>query len=573
MNPIDILKRAVASYEPYLQPSGEIIDPIIRQPTQYGTAYHALCQAVVALKGDPASREAHLQRAQSGLDAALKRMGDPALPGNVSGMDRETGQVWRLNHRDFFWPPILKTYRIIKQLDPSGAAAFADRIAAVDLLGAVRARPPSNWAMVWLSGEWMRYKEGLSPFDLGQIDAWLGIFFENHILLDQGLYQEPGHPNSYDLFTRYHLADMLLDGYNGSWQASLEALMDSGFTRSLQVQLSDGSLASAHRSTGQSWTVGIQCAYFSLVASYFRDRQKDDSAQPADAAARRAFASFVRWQRPHGPYSPVENLLPPAYRVGYESYTADGHYGNLAMGFLAAAILAGFDNSGPAELPSRETATFIESDPTFRALAHLGDYSVHANGFPAQTYDAFGLVDISFGPGRRFHFVSSVRHLESGNLYNIGLALRSEAGLSVLTVVARQEPALIGQIEPGEKAPGFLLRARAKGSPYLYQLDLSIDSDGIRVQEKTPKLNGFKTLLIPYLRDGGWADKTKIEIDQTTIRFILGSEVIRLELAEQVEQVLDLPYGFENRRGLCGLLRIDFAEPCEAIGYRFAIEA
>lgn len=570
--PIEALQTAVASYEPYLQPSGHLIDPILKQPTQYSTPYHALCQAVLALKGDPARRDHHLNNAIRGFEAALTHLADPAMPCNISSVQRETGQVRRTNHRDFFWPPLLKTYRIFKELGLPEATSFGERLAAVDILAAFRSRPPSNWAMVWLSGEWLRFKEGLSPFDLGQIDAWLGVFFENHILLEQGFYQEPGHPNSYDLFTRYHLADMVLDGYNGAWQGHMERLMETGLARSLQVQLSDGSLASAYRSTGQTWTLGVQCAYFTHAANYFRTDDPEKAAAAA-MAAQRAFASFARWQRPQGPYSPVENVLPPAYRVGYESYTADGHYANLAMGFLAVAILNGFQAPERLEKPERPSHTLIEADPTYRAIAHRGPYSVHVNAFPSPKYDGFGLVDLTFGPGRRLHFASSARHLSDEKFYNLGLAVRQEPGLSELILLAQQELALIGAIEPAPTGAGFALKARVKGSPYIYELAVQIEPDGLYIEERTPHLSGYKTLLIPYLRDGGWADTTQVHRAGSLIRLALEDEIIRFELEGEIEHLLNLPYGYENRRGLCGLLRVDLTEPLEGIKYRVAIEA
>ena len=569
--PIETLQTAVTSYTPYLKPSGQLTDPVIGEPTQYSTPYHALCQAVLALKGDSTHQETHLDNALRGFKAALKHVADPELRLNVSTMDREIGRVQLLNHRDFFWPPLLKIYRIFKQLDVPEVTALAEQIAETDILNAFRARPPSNWAAVWLSGEWLRFSEGLSPFSLDQIDAWLGQFFENHILIDLGLYQEPGHSNSYDLFTRYHLADMLLNGYAGAWREQMESLLATGFERSLQVQLSDGSLASAHRSTGQTWTLGVQVAYFTLVANYFKEQGKGDKVEQAQDAARRAFASFIRWQRPQGPYSPVENLLPPAYRVGYESYTFNGTYANLAMGFLGVAITNGFDC--PAALPvNRPPGLLIEDDPVYRAIAHNGPYSLHINTFPAPHYDGFGIVDLTFGLGRRFHLVSSIKHLASGRLYNLGLALRPEAGLSELTVIAQQAPRLIVPMEKSLFETSFQVKARIKGSPYSYELIAQAHPDSVFIEERTPNLIGYKTLLIPYLRDGGWGETTQVDAAGSMVRFVLGNEWICMEIFGAVERVLDLPHGFENRRGLCGLLRIDLAEPREGISYRLVVE-
>jgi hypothetical protein len=94
-----------------------------------------------------------VDRAVRGLEAALDHVIDPGLPPTASGFDGATGAVDRSNHRDFFWPPILKTFLMLRDLGVEGAEIFADRISRVDIEAAFAQRLPSNWAAVWLSGE------------------------------------------------------------------------------------------------------------------------------------------------------------------------------------------------------------------------------------------------------------------------------------------------------------------------------------------------------------------------------------------------------------------------------------
>lgn len=581
VEPLNFLASAVASYAPYLDRDGRMTDPVIGRPTQYGTAYHALCHAVLAARGEPESRAHHLACAARGFDAALSHLVDPARPAHISELCRESGTIGRVNHRDFSWPPLVRILGVLQRLGAPEAGAFAERIAAVDIVAAVRKRPPSNWAMVWISGEWLRYRLGLAPFSIDRFDDWLAPFFCERISLDLGLYQEPGHPNAYDLFTRFHIADMLIEGYDGQWRPQMAALMDTGLARSLAMQLSDGSLASAHRSTGQTWTLGAQCAYFTHAARWFAGRadQVADAradqhqAMRATQAARRAFASLVRWQRQDGPYSPVENRLPPAYRVGYEDYTADGHYGNLALGFLAVAIDGGMgaDASTDTQLDARPSTAYIENDPTYRALAHAGRYSVHINGFPAPAYDGFGVVDVTFGSGRLLHFASSVRHLESGNLYNLGLATRMRAGLSSLSVMAHAHPAIIDGIQPGDGPAAVALDARVRGEPHRYRLRALVTEAGVSIEEATPGWHSSRTLLIPYVRDGGWGATTAVRVEGRSIYLTLADECICIVIDADVEFALNLPHGYENRRGLCGLLRVDLAGRLDAVKYQLRV--
>jgi hypothetical protein len=556
--PVEILSEAVESYAPYLQASGEMHDPVFGEPTQYGTPYHAFCNAVLAREDGGERRSAYADRAVRGLEVALDHVLDPGLPPTASGFDGATGAVDRSNHRDFFWPPILKTFLILRELGVEGADGLAARISGVDIEAAFAGRPPSNWAAVWLSGEWLRLREGLSPFSMERLDLWLDTFFETHILPEQGLYQEPGHPNSYDLFTRYHLADMLAEGYDGRRREDLEILMRTGLLRSLGVQLSDGSLASAHRSTGQTWTLGAQCAFFTHASNHFRG-QEPQLARRAEEASYRALSSFRRWQR-HGPYSPVENRLPPGHRVGYERYTADGHYANLAAAFLAAAVSNGLNRPFTEPSGGREAFLLLEHDPTFRAVLHNGLYSLHFNARPVPEYDAFGVVDLTFGPGRFLQFVSSAKHLESGRLLNLGMAGSSGSSQADL--------ALTGRMEGGLAPPRLELEARDRGSPYRYRFAARVETEGVYVEETTPGLEDPKSLLIPYLRDPGTGTVTAAKVEAGGVRLVHGREEVEISCGTPVKRVVHLTGGLQSRRGICGMLRIGFRERSQGISYR-----
>jgi hypothetical protein len=578
-SPLHLLATGVESYLPYLQGSGELHDPVFDEPTQYGTAYHMFCHAVLSVVGPADRRDFHLDHAVRGLDAALTHTGNPALTPSAAGFSRATGAVRRSNHRDFTWPPILKTYRIVAAAAVDRTPEFSERIKAVDIEQSFRSRPPSNWAAVWMSGEWIRIREGLSPYTINDLDAWLGVFCEDLLRPDDGFYFEPGKPNSYDLFTRYHMADLLAEGYEGRFRGQLERLMATGLERSLAVQMSDGSLASAHRSTGQTWTVGAQIAFFTLAERYFRglgDAAAGNKAH-ADAAAegaRRACASMRRWQRPNGPYSPVENLLPAGYRIGYEGYTADAHYGNLALGFLAAALLNGFSDADPVSADRLPTVR-VEHAPTFRGVAHSGPYTVAVNADPAPAYDGFGITDLTVGPGRFLQFASSVKHLETGTFVNLGMARRPSSGRTDLDIMAQRTFALdepLASLAPDPTARGVRVRATVAekneaGPAYGYELTVLVDPAGVSVVEATPGVVDHRTLLIPYLRDPGTGVHTTVEQTADGIRLAHGREVIAVTVDARIEAMIHLPFGFENRRGLCGLVRLDLDEPADRIRY------
>ena len=147
------------------------------------------------------------------------------------------------------------------------------------------------------------------------------------------------HSHSYDAFARYHLGGLLYEGYAGRHHAALVELERRGAERSLAWQMSDGSLPSAHRSTGQSWTDAIQIAFFARqLAPNCPIPWSDDQKKAFAIAAQRAYASLVRWQRSDGSLSPVQNTFSGHDRVGYQGYTFEGNYASLALAFLADAL-------------------------------------------------------------------------------------------------------------------------------------------------------------------------------------------------------------------------------------------
>jgi hypothetical protein len=568
--PIEFLERAVASYAPFLREDGELIDPVIAQPTQYATPYHAWCNAVLAEHG-PGDRSAALERACRGLGASLRHLLDVAQTPNISGFDAVTGAASRLNHRDFFWPATLKTHGVLRRISPRAAAEFDGPIKAVRITEAFQSRPPSNWAMVWLSGEWLRMQRGLSDIPRSQFDAWIDAMFQT-ISLETGFYAEPGHPNSYDLFTRVHLAELLLGGYDGPRRADMELLLLTGLTRSLGVQLSDGSLASAHRSTGQSWTLGAQVLFFTLAGEFLAPRQAD-LAQQASLAAERSFRAMTRCLRNPGPFSPVENCLPPDWRVGYESYTADAHYANLALGFLASAIQRGLRaESSLQALNERETLVWTQADPVWRGTVHCGNVSASLNAFPARRYDGLGLVDLTFGVGRWLHFASSVHHLSWPQAFmNLGIATRTEP-LGHLRIMAQEDACPIEPLSQNRR--GLRMRARLRGGGE-YNVAVGLDPRSATITESTPGQVNLKTLLIPYLLDPGAGRRTTSDVrrldDRTVVRLTLDAECLEIELPHKAAPPIELRHGYQNRRGQCALLRLDLTDPAETVTYAVRI--
>ena len=380
LDPIAVLGTGVDSYRRYLREDGELLDPLVGAPTQYGTPYHAWGNAVLAAYADSDRRADRLDAAPAG-DWALRWPTSPTRrcrrPGRAS-TGRSARPAPTAATATSFGHRSLKTHLLLRDLgaDPARLDALWEQIRGVDVYESFYRRPPSNWAMVWCSGEWIRIREGASTNTVDDFDGWLDTFFDEGFVFDLGLYVERGIPNAYDLFTRVHLADLLVSGYDGRNAERITRFLTHGLTRSLQMQLSDGSVASGYRSTGQTWTLGAQIAFF----EHCRTLGLGSEADRADArlASERTLTNLAQWQRPGGEYSPVQNLHPEWRRIGYETYTADGHYASLALAFLGTAVHAGFTrtHSSIDDLDHRRDQVRVEHEPTFRAAAHRGRVSV-----------------------------------------------------------------------------------------------------------------------------------------------------------------------------------------------------
>ena len=190
----------------------------------------------------------------------------------------------------------------------------------------------------------------------------------------------------------------------------------------------------------------------------------------------------------------------------------------------------------------------------------IGAYSLHFNARPATGYDAFGIVDLTFGPERFLHFVSSVKHLESGRILNLGMAHRSGS--------SQDDFALIGRMGGGLMPARLQLEAREQGSPYRYRIAARVETQGVYVEEETPGLEEPKVLLVPYLLDPGTGTLTDARVEAGGVRLVHGKEEVEISYGAPVRRVVHLTGGLENRRGLCGLLRIEFRESREGISYR-----
>jgi hypothetical protein len=596
---LNLLEQGVDALAWCLQPSGELNDPVFGEPAQYGTAYYAYNNAVLAKVGDPAKRESRADAARRGLAATLRHLLDPADPLQpAADFSHAIGSPGFRNLRDFMWPPVMRTLRILQELGHADLDELIDQIRAVDVPGAFSERAPVNWAAVWILGEWQRIRLGLSPFTRDDIDKWLEPFFvaghdtdhgfyrelrestsieiswETPIDLENGFYREPGVPNSYDMWCRVHLLELLVEGYDGAYRPFLERLLVSGTRRSLGVQLSSGSLASAYRSTAHLWNLTGQCWYFHHAGRLLADTEPELAAE-ARAGALRSFAAAQMCVRPTGDLSPVENAFPASWRVGHEVYTMDAHYVSLPLGYLATAILEGFTGAG--ELSRAAERVHVEQDPVHRSLIHSAGWSVHVNLAPFPGYDSFGIADVTLGAGRRLRFGGQTHygrpdaapeaHRLSNQLpFTLGLARRG-SDRSVFPVSAMQ---VTGGRWAREEGGRLLAGAELTYTPRYwwtdevpeevrlrYEIGVRVAGDTVMISEDIGDC--ACSLMVPYLRDRGDGVQTEVTMPDGRVRLVSGAEIVEIVPDRAVEKIVHLAHGYESRHGLVGLARLDLA--------------
>ncbi len=576
------MARAVAYLDASLQASGELHDPVFGEPTQYGTAYFAYVNAALATlalrqgaSAGPTPVEHYRDAARRGLRATLVHLADASRPPAASRFSRELADPGWTNHRDFMWPPAQRGLRLLRDLRIRDLAELESLSATVAVPEAFARRPPNNWAAVWLLGEWMRQRDGRSPHNATTIDRWIAAFFTEEMItggteprtpiraidLGAGRYHEPGLSNAYDLFTRLHLLELLAEGYQGPEATRLQRLARTGLARSLAVQLSNGSLASAHRSSAHLWNLAAQCLYFHRCAALFSAQEPDLAAEARDAAAR-AFVALCACERPSGGLSPVEHVLPGDHRVGYELYTMEAHYVSLALGFLATAVLDGF---APAQDPPQHpNGHLVEAAPFHRSLVHAEGWSVHVNLAPEEGYDAFGIADVTLGLGRRLRFGGQV-HCGSldGAADGHGISTQLPLTLGIALRDARRALRPLAAMRPAgartaHAAPGRL-NAHARVEDLDYALEVRIDKDHAHFEERAS--DAHCSLLVPYLRDRGDGLPTTVERQPDGIVLSSGAERVALWAHGPIERIVHLGHGYESRHGLVGLVRIDLREP------------
>jgi hypothetical protein len=359
---------------------GAIIDPFEGKERQYATPAFACAAAVLSTSGYAVDLLPYCMKA---MDAATS--------------DIAAGRVAD-NHADFSTVMLMHAFNVLRRgpVPEARIREWQENLRRIVPERVYRVQPDSpritNWNLVAVSGEWMRYRAGLSP-DTRWIEASLARHMSEFTAF--GMYRDPNDPLAYDHFARYYVVNMLEHGYNGRYAALLDELMERGAWTSLFMQSPHGELPCGGRSAHHQWNEAEQTMTYETYARRLARRGRMAAAGAFKRAARLALGSIGRWVRPSGELWIVKNRFDPALRHGYETYSFHSQYNLLTAAKLAVAYLRADDRINERPCPADTGGFAFVLQPAFHKIfANAGGMYLEIDTRADAKYNPTGLLRV-----------------------------------------------------------------------------------------------------------------------------------------------------------------------------------
>ncbi|MDR0352472.1 MAG: glycoside hydrolase family 88 protein [Opitutaceae bacterium] len=377
--------------------NGAIRDPYRQKETQYATPCYALAAAMLVEHAGRADLRAPALRA---MDWAVR-----SLAGNKAAD----------NHQDFY--PFFLAHALpilARHAAPGQAARWKEQLASLEPWTLYRGQPGlSNWNVKALAGEAMLKLAGVRD-DASYIDHSLAAQ-GGHFRSPWGLYRD-WNPSKkiegvmcYDLFPRAFLAVILEAGWRGMCADRAAPLIDRGAITSLFLESPAGELPSGGRSAHHQWNESLEVLTFELYAAKAARAGDAFLAGVYKRAARLAFASMRRWQRPSGELWIVKNRFDPKTQHGFEVYSGYSSYNLMPMALLGIAWQQAQKTAGVREqiTPAELGGFIVNLRPEFpQIIANAGGAYIQINTAPDPRYNVLGLNRVHYanfnpqlGPG------------------------------------------------------------------------------------------------------------------------------------------------------------------------------
>lgn len=358
-----LIEQIVRAYRVYQQENGAIEDPYSGRERYYSTPAYAMAAAVLV-------KEGHADLLPS-ASAALTRSISAVVQGEAPD-----------SHPDFFPVLMMRAYMLLKPFLPEQAEVWAGMLRQIEperdyVFTMSKMNDPNrmiNWNAIMISGEVLRWKEGLAGEGTEWMDRYLGAYHLTRFT-PLGLYQDgpldrPNCPLAYDIATRYHLGIMIDAGYEGECASALAECLRDGAFSSLLTLSPLGEIPPRGRSSQHQWNEAAAASVFASQASAALKAGDRGMAGIFARATNLCFDAVARWSMEDGRLHIVRNFYPPEKRHGYEVYTNHTCYNLWTVAALANAYL-GDPGDGLKErlIPSEVGARVLQMDGWFETIS------------------------------------------------------------------------------------------------------------------------------------------------------------------------------------------------------------
>ncbi|XP_065838402.1 uncharacterized protein [Oscarella lobularis] len=380
---LDTIEKIVDFFKQHQDADGRIIDPYEKKEIQYSTPTFALATAILVAENYKGSAGELVGPASRALTSSLTQIETASCAQGTC---------------HFYVMPSMLAYSVLKK----SPLVSAETIKAWEQL-ASKIDPEksydkkgNNWDSVALTGEYLRYKLGLS-----NSTEWLESTLTQQMthFTSNGQYQDHTgykglNPMPYDHFPRKYLTVMLEWGYNLSHAENLSVLLPRGAFVSLLMQSPWGELPTGGRSSQHQWNEAVQTVTYEIYARNMAKLGDLVMAKAFKRAAHLALKSVRRWINPAGGLFIVKNRFDPKLRFGYQAYSYYSNYNLLTASMLATAFLYCDDSieEGPT---FADAGGFVFEIPDFHKIfANAGGMYVEIETGADPHYDSTGLTRV-----------------------------------------------------------------------------------------------------------------------------------------------------------------------------------
>lgn len=358
---------------------GAILDLYEGVEKQYATPAFACASAILCSTGG-----------SPGLLSSSIRALDWATSQLVAGKAAD-------GHDDFYTVLLMHAYERLRDRAPAGKIGqWQRRIRRIAPARLYKFQPDGeqlhNWNLVAVNGEWMRHRAGL-----GDERPWIeaSLARQADLFTSHGMYRDPGDPIAYDAFARYHVVNLLEQGYDGRFARTLRGLMDRGAWTSLFTQSPHGEIPCGGRSGHHQWNEAAHAMICEVYASRCARRGDAVGAAAFKRSARLALRSLARWVRPSGDLWIVKNRADPSLRHGYEGYSFHSQYNLLTAAMLSIAYLHADDAVDEGACPAEVGGFAFGIQPAFhKVFANAGGMYLEIDTGADTQYNPTGLLRV-----------------------------------------------------------------------------------------------------------------------------------------------------------------------------------